>query len=281
MGASRDPSLRRLRSPSPLLRAGTPPRRLRGASVRMRGRSSRPVIMHGAGLFFPPLPHPPAVRGARAGPGAVLVGQSRVGPRWAGERGAPRCCNFFFQQRREGGGLNFVMSQISFLWLLLPALLPRLPSARTLAFFFSFFPCYFYFFKLFSPVSNIFACSASSPGCAGGGGEGFSWLSTFPSSAACPAEAPAPPRLAALPRPRRGVRPGADALVLPAEEPASCLGTTGMISRGKAGGGETQPSSFNPDSLFHPFSVVDKIKRGYLFEKVVKRLVQCDLGAVV
>lgn len=108
----------------------------------------------------------------------------------------------FFQQRREGGGLNFVMSQISFLWLLLPALLPRLPYARTLDFSFYFYSLlfsvfFFFLLKIFSFSLlgyNISARSASSPGFAGGGES--SWLSTWPG----PLSPAAHPRRAGLRR---------------------------------------------------------------------------------
>lgn len=148
---------------------------------------------------------------------------------------------FFFQQRREGGGLNFVMSQISFLWLLVPALLPRLPLHARLGFFFFFFFSFLNNFPRFTSRLRylrlvgilaglrrrrralLLAQHISLPGplC----------------SAAHPAEARAPPCPAALPRPRRGVRPAADALVLLAEEPASCPGATGLMAGGKAEGG--------------------------------------------
>lgn len=148
---------------------------------------------------------------------------------------------FFFQQRREGGGLNFVMSQISFLWLLLPALLPRLPPHARLGFFLSFF--FLSFFNNF-PRFHFSTAMSSPPRHPRGVAQKeesvlLAQHISLPGplcSAAHPAEARAPPCPAALPRPRRGVRPAADALVLLAEEPASCPGATGLIAAGKAGG---------------------------------------------
>lgn len=136
------------------------------------------------------------------------------------------------------------------------------------------------------PVSplDIFACLASWPhyAAAGGGGEeSFSWLSTFPCLPRCaahPAEAPPVASMsAALPRPPRGVQPGADALVLPTEEPASCPGATHFCWEG---GRHTSHPVWTPDSLFPLSAVADKIWCGYAFEKVVKLLLQCDLGIV-
>lgn len=253
------------------------------AAPRGRGEDARQILPpshHARGwpLLPPPLPFPILRRCGGRGPGRAGRGSCWAEPGRAAlgraARGAEMLQLFFFFFSAEEGGRWIELCHVvdKFPLASSPCTSPPAspPHARWPFFF---FPLLFFLVNFFSPVSDIFACSASTPGCAGGGGEGFSWLSTFPNSAACPAEAPAPPRLAALPRPRRGVRPGADALVLPAEEPASCLGTTGMISGGKSGGGKTQPSSFNPDSVFCPSSVVDNLKCGYLFEKVVKRVI--------
>lgn len=135
-------------------------------------------VWGGRGLFFPPPIRRRCGGAGRAGPGAAVVGQSWARPgRAAGSAARRDAATFFFQQRREGGGLNFVMSQISFLWLLLPALLPRLPSARRLA---SLPPRFFFFyFPHCTSRLQYLRPSASSLGYAGGG-ERFSWLSTFP-----------------------------------------------------------------------------------------------------
>lgn len=90
--------------------------------------------------------------------GRAVVGQSRAA---GSEMLQP---GFFFRraERREGGGLNFVMSQISFLWLLLPVLLPPPPLCTHAAFFFFFFLlflffsfCIFHFLLFFAELSLV------------------------------------------------------------------------------------------------------------------------------
>lgn len=211
----------------------------------MRGRASRPVNS-ARGCSVPPLS--PVRCGARgAGPGAVAGGQSRAGPR-SGEM-----LQLFFSAEEGGRWIELCHVADKFPLASSPCTSPPpLPSARTLEGF-SFFPCFSPHPFLMFPVSplDIFACLASWPryaaaGGGGGGGERFSWLSTFPCLPRCaahPAEAPPIASLpAALPWPPRGVWPGADALVLPAEEPASCREP--LISVGK--GGNTPTIQFGP-----------------------------------
>lgn len=140
--------------------------------------------MHGAGgggSSAPPPPLPPPIRrrcrGARAGPGAAVVGQSRAGP-GRGERGVPRCCNFFFFSAEEGGRwIELCHVADKFPLASSPCTSPP-PPLRTHAFFFLWF--FFFFLTPFPPTTtpplpvsplgcNIFSCSASSPSYAGGG----------------------------------------------------------------------------------------------------------------
>lgn len=153
---------------------------------------------------------------------------------------------FFFSVEEGGRWIELCHVADKFPLASSPCISPP-PPLRTHAcfFLFFFFPLPFFFFL--SPYFPRFTSRLQylrHPGRVKEEEEGerFSCLSTFPCplrAAAHPAELRPPPCPAALPPPRRRVRPGADALVLPAQEAASCPGATELISGGKAEVGGT------------------------------------------